>query len=213
MTRRPCTIISDDCWGAEFYRQMRIPYRTPTVGLWIEPRTYIDFVVNLRKTDASKLKFVASSSSYPMGITPYAELHFLHYHDGPEAEKKFQRRFIRMDFSRLRVKIDFGKAGYTSSDVLRWNSLRLPNSVAFYRRNTPAADLGVHNGVLVDDWNPNGALMFNITRKYFDVYRWCESGIVESGRRYLVLNVMLLDPTAPRRMIQQVWSWCQSCSR
>lgn len=31
-------IISNDCWGGGIYRRLEMPYLSPTVGLWIDPK-------------------------------------------------------------------------------------------------------------------------------------------------------------------------------
>jgi uncharacterized protein (DUF1919 family) len=194
------SIISDDCWGGQVYRQLRIPYLTPTVGLWIRPQDYLDYVENLDRIHQEDLIFVQSKKDYPIATLSGIELNFMHFDNELEAKEKYMERYARIERGKLLVKIDFGKPGYTKSDMERWNRLRIPNSVAFYPPSSKIPAEGVHNGIEVRDWVPNGSRMFNITRRYFDVFNWIRNGRIKNGLTYRFLNIVLLDPTSPRRI-------------
>jgi uncharacterized protein (DUF1919 family) len=196
----PFSIISDDCWGSQIYRHLELPYATPTVGLYIEPSEYIDFITNLHQADAADLNFVPSIHRFPVAETPYARIFFMHYATEAEARDKFTRRFRRILFDRLLVKIDFGKAGYGARDIARWNALRFPGALALYPPQVGPRQADIFRGVQVADWVLDGAAMFDRSRKYFDFRRWIAGRGVGRTRRYRLLNFLLLDPSAPGRL-------------
>jgi uncharacterized protein (DUF1919 family) len=197
-------IISDDCWGGQLYRQLRLQYATPTAGLWIEPKEYLDFLNNMLQRKKHSLEFLPSDKGYPLATCLGSTLHFMHYSSEEEARDKFTRRFDRINWNRILVKIDFGKPGYTTEDIERWNNIRLANSIAFYSSATHLPNSGVFNGILIPDWVIDGAAMFDITRKYFNIFAWVKSGNVSNGIGYKILNNPLFDPTAPGRMADKV---------
>jgi len=197
------TVISDDCWGGQLYRQLQIPYTTPTVGLYIEPTSYLDFVSNLQRPNAFELQFIETDKSYPVAQTPYATVHFMHYADESEVRGKFTRRCQRIDFSHLLVKIDFGKPEYTANDIERWNELKLPNSLAIYPPSIEHQFGHIHHGVAIPDWTIDGAKLFNISRRYVNMHSWLTSGVVRNTALYQLMNLLIFDPTAPRRLLSR----------
>ncbi len=113
-------------------------------SLIIQYNKSINFIKNIRMPDAANLTFIASNEKFPVAVTPYATLYFMHYHSEQEAVEKFSRRFSRINYNNIFFKIDFGKQGATSEDIDEWNSMKLPNSVAFY---PPTVTQFVHNGI------------------------------------------------------------------
>lgn len=194
------SILSDDCWGGQVYRQLSIPYRTPTVGLWVNPLNYLDYIQDLDRIHAGEMAFVESDKGYPVGMLSGIELNFMHYTSGEEARETYFRRYGRLNRRKLLVKIDFGRPGYTRADIERWNSLCLPNSVALYPSTMDVPGEGIHNGVEVRDWMMDAAQLFDVTRRYFNIFRWIRRGEITHGAGYRLLNFLLLDPTIPGRL-------------
>jgi hypothetical protein len=75
--------------------------------------------------------------------------------------------------------------------------------VAFYPATIALPIGGVFNGVLVSDWVFDGAAMFDITRKHFDIFNWVRHGRISNGGFYKLLNLLLFDPSAPRRIVSK----------
>ena len=42
------SIISNNCWGSEYYKEQKIEYNTPFVGLFVEPDDYLALLANFR---------------------------------------------------------------------------------------------------------------------------------------------------------------------
>jgi uncharacterized protein (DUF1919 family) len=187
----PVSVIADDCWAGQFYRRLKLPYLTPIVGLAVEPREYIRFIKNLHLKDAFDLAFIPSERPYPVGRTPYATLHFMHFASEQEALDKFSRRSARIVWDRLYTKIDFGKPGYTLDDVGEWNRLKLSNSVALYPSASEFSAHPIHNGVSIPDWILNGEAMFQISKRHFDLFYWLKHGKIRSTLRSAIFGHFL----------------------
>lgn len=187
------TILSDDCWGGQLQRQLHLPYTTPTVGLYIHTAEYLNFLVNLRQPDVTELTFITTDKGFPVATTPYATIYFMHYRSQEEAASSFMKRFERIDYDNLFVKIDLGKSYVTPDDIQAWNKLNLRNSVALY---SSTINQEVHNGLRIADWTYDGAMMFDITRKYFNVYGWLRHGDIKRSTGYRIINFLFFDPTA-----------------
>jgi uncharacterized protein (DUF1919 family) len=183
---------------------LRIPYLTPTVRLYIAPRDYIKYIESLASIHREELIFIESAQTYPVATLAGIEIHFMHYKDQEEAKSKYRKRFERIHGKRILIKIDFGKAGYTINDMQKWNKLRIPNSVAIYPATLKCPEEGIFNGVAIQDWQPDGAKMFDVSRRYFDIFKWVRLGVIRYGLFYRCLNVLLLDPTAPKRIVHRL---------
>lgn len=199
------SILSDDCWGGQLFRQLHLPYSSPTVGLYVEPASYLEFVELVFRKELPDLNFVVSDLGFPVAVMQNdIRVCFVHYKSSVDAKEKFMRRFERIFWSRLLVKIDFGKPGYDLRHIIRWNSMQLKNSIALYSPSTPVPPAGIHNGVLIDEWTIDGAAMFDVTRRYFNIYEWVRSGKVSNSAIYRIANAILLDPSSPRRFLKTV---------
>ena len=198
LTRRNITIVSDDCWGAEFYRLLRIPYPTPCVGLYVESSEYLDFIANIRAPDAFELQFIAAKQSYPVAMTPYATLHCMHYSSENEARDKILRRASRMNWEHLFVKIDLGKPGYGTADVARWNEMKLTNSLAIIPETSPFPRQKIWNGVSMPYWEINGARMFQISKNFFDFPYWTRTGKIRRSMANRFVRRVVQSRMIPR---------------
>jgi hypothetical protein len=174
------------------------------VGLWVNPVNYLDYVENLDRVHGGELEFVDSDKGYPVARLSGIELNFMHYKSEEEARGKYSKRFKRINHNKLLVKIDFGRPGYTSADIERWNRLCLPNSVALYPPSVEVPDGGIHNGVKIDAWMMDAAQMFDVTRRYFNIFLWIRAGKIRNGLVYRFFNFLLLDPTVPSRLGEQL---------
>lgn len=191
------SIISEDCWGGEIYRRLWHKYQTPTVGLYVEPGGYLDFIESVFTKNLEKLEFIDSKHEYPVATYLGTRIDFVHYETQREAVDKFTRRFQRIDWNKILVKIDFGKPGYVKADIERWNEWKLPNSIAFYNKTTYLPSNGIFNGVFVPDWDLDGVVMFGITQKYFDLYKWINKDTRSNSILYRTLNMLFFNPPIP----------------
>ena len=93
------SIISNDCWGGEFYQFHNLPYMSPFVGLMIMAPDYIKLLSNLEYYLKQKIEFVKYSSykkinelleneHFPLGLLGEVEICFLHYKSEQEVIEK-----------------------------------------------------------------------------------------------------------------------------
>lgn len=185
------TIISDDCWGGQYYRSLGLPYLTPTVGCWIEPARYLGFIEHLSEEGALRLQKVAVEENYPVLETKHARLHFIHDRDPRQTAEAFERRVARMNFERIFFKVDLGR-GFGRSGLERWNALALPHSVALHP--TGFSDGTIHHGVEVVPWVLDGAAMYYYSRRSFDLIRWLRTGAIKQSAWRQSLYTLFADP-------------------
>jgi len=205
------SIISDNCWGREFYKFLELPYITPTVGIGIG-NDFLDFIENLNSESAHEVKeldqthcYPIVGEIYPVGSTPYAKIHFLHYKRFDVAQRLFRMRYKKINKNRIFYKIDFDfYSSHTSENIKRWNKMKLPNSVAFYSDDTLKFYSGkIHNGIYIKKKKSiDNNYIFGYTQKYFDYISWLNTGIPRQNYQYRILNFILLDDSTNLRFIQ-----------
>ena len=196
------TIISDNCWGRELYRFLGLPCNTPTAGMGIA-KDYLDFIENLHSESAHEVKELDKShceeitgTIYPVGNTPYAKIHFLHFKRFDLAQRLFRIRFKKINKKNLFYKIDFDYYGCRNKvDIDRWNNMKLPNSIAFYSDDTLKFYTGkIHNGIYIKKKKiPENNYIFGYTQRYFDYITWLNTGIPDQTLQYKLVNFILLD--------------------
>jgi uncharacterized protein (DUF1919 family) len=109
LKQRDFSIISNNCYGGNFYKVLKTPYRTPTAGLYFMAEDYIRLLGNLKFYMDVELQFVEESRfdhlkgvDYPVGIlNNEIEIHFLHYATKEEAYEKWERRKKRINWDKL----------------------------------------------------------------------------------------------------------------
>lgn len=113
---RNFSIISANCWGGAVYEDLKLPYQSPTIGLFFYAPCYITFLKDLRYFLSCDLEFIETSKyedanqyrnenyAYPIGkLDNEVEIHFLHYKTVEEARDKWTRRKKRVDFDHLYI--------------------------------------------------------------------------------------------------------------
>ncbi|GEO21440.1 hypothetical protein CQA01_19740 [Cyclobacterium qasimii] len=166
-------------------------------------KDYLDFIENLNSESAHEVKELGENhceaitgTIYPVGRTPYAKIHFLHYKKFDLAQRLFRMRFKKINTKNLYYKIDFDYYSCRKKeDIERWNKMNLPNSVAFYSDDTLKFYSGrIHHGVYIKKKNiAENNYIFGYTQKYFDYITWLNTGIPNQTLQYRVLNFILLD--------------------
>lgn len=95
------SIISNNCWGSDYYSNNNIEYKTPFVGLFIHAPCYIKLLMNFNDYMNLELYHLNKSkygeTKYPIGTLGDIEIHFLHERSFEIAKEKWDRRKKRMD--------------------------------------------------------------------------------------------------------------------
>ena len=209
------SIISDNCWGRELNKFLDLPNLSPTVGIGIE-KDFLDFIENLNSENANEVTELDKSQCeqitgtiYPVGRTPYAKIHFLHYSRFDVAQRLFRTRFKKINKHKIFYKIDFDFYGCrTSEDIQRWNKMKLPNSVAFYSDDTLKFYSGeIHNGAYIKKKKiADNNYIFGYTQKYFDFINWLNTGKPSNSYKSQVFNFILLDDSTNLKFVRVIKS-------
>ena len=142
------TIISNDCYGAELYRDLGLEYKTPFIGLMVSAPCYIKLLNNLKEYLDSPLSFVNTSRYeymnelrqtlpfYPIGkLGEEVEIHFIHYAYNFEAREKWKRRLKRISWNNIFVGFVGDKYLCTEDILSKFDSLPFKNKVVFTTTN------------------------------------------------------------------------------
>lgn len=113
---RDFTIISSNCFGGRIYQDLRIPYLSPTAGLFFVFSDYVRFVEKFKEYINRPIEIVLKSKwdylnermksrefTYPIGKIKGTdiEIHFLHYRSAEDAIDKWYRRVQRINHDNI----------------------------------------------------------------------------------------------------------------
>ncbi|MBY7766024.1 DUF1919 domain-containing protein [Vibrio fluvialis] len=91
------SLISNNCWGYEMFKNSSLPYLTPFVGLFLYPDSYLKLLDNPVYYLNYNLETVDFNfDEYPIAAIYDIEIHFLHYESIEEAKVKWNRRRQRL---------------------------------------------------------------------------------------------------------------------
>lgn len=174
-------IVANDCWGAEVYRYLGLPYNTPFVGLYLMAPCYISFLKKIEFNMNSELTFIEKSKykevndykkihgkDFPTGSINGIEIQFLHYQSTDDAYEKWNRRRDRMNWNNLFVKFDASKDLATLELAASFDLLSFNNKLCL-------SDIRLDNiksNVYCTSWEVDGARMFKKSIQHFSLIRW-----------------------------------------
>lgn len=183
LKREAVTLISDDCWGGQFYVNFGLQFCSPFIGTIVYPPDYFNLITYFREPGALDVISVSSEEfGHPILKTRHARVFAPHDKSDSDFLKKYERRCTRIDWDHVFIKIDLGREEYGEEDIHRWNELKLPNSVAFYPDQPRYHEAEIHHGVCVPDWLADGARMFQRSCHVFDVLTWLNNGTISPPR-------------------------------
>lgn len=181
------TIISNNCWGGHFYRDLNIPYKSPFIGLFINSPDYIKMLKNFEYYMEQDLVFTKKSKldegkqnqklrEYPIALLKDIELHFLHYQSEEEALEKWTRRKSRMNWNNMYFKFS-EKFNCTPNLIKQFDSLPFQNKLILTKEHYE----GLSSAVQLKKFNLNHEMYFYY--KYFDLIAWINFGEVLAKRK------------------------------
>ncbi len=185
------SVISNNCWGAEIYRELDLPYATPFVGLFLFSPCYIRMLKNLKGYLSQSLSFVETSlyeeanreretMTYPIGLLGGdVEVHFQHYKNTQEAEEKWSRRTSRILWDRLFVEF-CDRDRFTMPLLEEFEKMEFVHKVFFSSKNYRGFRLLVWiKECKKEPCVMEGVKLYAACKKYFDIADWLNGG---SGR-------------------------------
>ena len=177
------TVFSNDCWGAEVYKYLSLPFNTPFIGLFLMAPCYLEFLRNPQHYITQELVF-QDTSRYPeineiRQKTPYplanlggkVEISFLHYHSVEEAREKWQRRAGRINWDNQLVKFDGSKDGATPELIHEFEQMPYRH-LLLVKEPMP----GAKDAIVVSKYTTNGAHMFQNSMPDYDLINWVNTG-------------------------------------
>ncbi|AOZ98541.1 DUF1919 domain-containing protein [Flavobacterium commune] len=189
MSNVPFVIISDNCWGAEIYKEFNRPYNTPFVGLFFHSPCFIrlleDFNYYMEQPlhFVSKTKYPISEPNYPIALLGKdVEVHFLHYKDEAEATAKWLRRLERMKQNSewnnyyFKFSVETDKTEEVKDLLDRFYSLAFKNKLSF----ATSAYQSANHILIKEDKLPDGLSLYSISRILFDVEYWLINGKIKN---------------------------------
>lgn len=195
-------VISNDCWGAEIYRHLNLPYQTPFVGLYIMAPCYINLLENIEKTLFSTLTFKEISKytscnelrlkkNYPIGVIgDDIEIHFLHYHSKEEAFETWNKRLKRIDLNHLFVKLDSSKDLCTPELTKRFIELPFKNKLII---SSNKDELSAPFQFNIPNWELDGAKMYKHTWQRVNLWTWILKGETKSNLLQKTLYTLYIN--------------------
>lgn len=144
LTQQHYSVLSMNCFGGHIYQDFKIPYESPTAGLFFFPDDFCSVLEDLSilKRDivfVPKSKWKLANDKMPTREHPYPigvfegtniEIHFLHYYTEQDALDKWHRRMKRFNFDRF-IAIGFQQNECTKEAILRFEKIDIPNKVFF----------------------------------------------------------------------------------
>ncbi len=212
---RPFTIVSNNCWGAEIYTELKLPYSTPFVGLFVLPPCYLKLLSDLRGYLKQPLRFVGESGYgevesarrqrnwiYPIALLGDVEIHFLHYKSEAEAADKWARRLARIHWDHLFFKFcDYQLP--TTAELQAFDRLDLPRKVLFTAQPQPSLKCAISPPTL---WAPptaalhlpDGLTLYRVCKGFFNVGDWLRGDTGRPGLLQSTLTKGWLNEFYPR---------------
>jgi uncharacterized protein (DUF1919 family) len=184
-------VVSNNCWGADIYTILGLPYLSPFVGLFIRPDCYLRFLNNFRATIRLPLKFKTESHHpeindlrssenqyYPIGyIGDDIEIHFMHYKSEEEAASKWLRRVQRITPDDNKLFVKFCDTDIPTDDQLRqFDKLPFSHKVCFTGKHRP----DLEHAAWIREFEKTGHVeniqLMRHYRPYFDLADWLNGG-------------------------------------
>lgn len=182
-TCRTFTIISNNCWGGHVYRYFRLPYLSPTVGLYMFSGDYVKFVYGLKEYTSMPLQFITYQESKYFNVLkarggdnitcPIArigdiEVIFLHYKTPEEAKTKWMRRCERIVWDHLLFKMSEQNL-CSFSDMEKFDSFNATRKLLFVHKS-----YGLQSEIVYKEFSNDSEVLndTNNFRKYVNLIKW-----------------------------------------
>lgn len=177
---RNFTVVSSNCWGSAIYRDLKLPYLSPFIGLYLMPEDFMTLLERFPEVMSCPLTFTQWSTTpqgirYPVGLLDGTlAIHFVHYASEEEARTKWDRRRQRMVSDPDRTFFMFcDRDGCTREHLERFERLPFRHKVAFVSRPMD----GLPHAVFVPSGAGNtqvqeGLVLYDQCHDYFSVADW-----------------------------------------
>lgn len=122
-TKKSVSIIASNCNGGVLCKDLGIPFNSPFVNLWIEPKDYLKLLKQIKFYMEYELSFIkVDNIDYPVGILCDIKLYFMHYFTEKEAMEAWNRRKRRINYENIVVMFT-DRDGCTYDDLKEFDKL------------------------------------------------------------------------------------------
>ncbi len=189
-------IISNNCFGGQAYKWLKVQYNTPFAGMFMYGPCYLKMLNNFAYYIKQDLVFIddsiyeVPSKNYPIAKLGDVELHFLHYPTEEEASEKWYRRT-----ERLLKETNFDNFYFVICDrdkvdtkiIKEFHQLDFKNKISFAAKSIEGLNPDQHVSVYKEfkknkKHSPNGKKMFKTSFLYLDFVNWINKGEVKRTR-------------------------------
>lgn len=132
------SIASNNCFAGMFYKKYGLRFNSPTVGLFIRSRDYINYLENIEKFRGALEEKLDSDEKWPVGILHSKDdsinpviIHFQHYGSFEEASEAWKRRDERLKLDNL-IAVYMHTPYTTESDLERFAALPFKRKIIIY---------------------------------------------------------------------------------
>lgn len=170
------TIISQNCIGGSIYKDLSLPFNTPTIGLFIFGEDFFKLCSNLKFYLSQDIEEIHISkwngrNDYPIGlIAGDIEIHFLHYDSFELARKKWLDRSKRVNFEN--VNIIMTDRDFSTYDNMKNLDALEYNTMIFSAKNHQYIDSLVFCEEYSDQGNIGVIALYAEYLKFVDVIAW-----------------------------------------
>lgn len=126
------SIISSNCIGTFMYKDLGLPYLSPTINLSIGMNDFVKMAENLRWYMDQELIQAKTKEEYPVGLLGDVKIRFIHYKTFEKAAQKWGERKKRINWDSLFI-AGTEKDGCTYETIRRFEQLPYKNKVIFTR--------------------------------------------------------------------------------
>ena len=173
------SIISNDCYGGEVYKALRLPFNTPFIGLMLMGPCFIKFLTNPHYYLGLELQFINHSvyescnqnrneKPYPLAKLDDIEIHFLHYENAETAVQKWNIRKQRINWNNIRICYTVDKDYSTEKELKLFYQLPYKNIVTFSKRRYQDSP----NNFVIKKFNTNALALFRESLSEFNFCGW-----------------------------------------
>ena len=180
------TIIANDCWGGELYRNFDLAYLTPFVGTMVLTPCYIKLLKNFKFYMDCELQFIPQSKYeernierrerndfYPIAtLNNDLEIHFFHYKNEREASAVWNKLKEGINWDDLYIKIDGSKDACTPEFLREFETLPYKNKICLGKEKFK----DISCSVAVDHWVMDGAKNYRQSLENVNVIDWLNGG-------------------------------------
>ena len=123
------SLIASNCIGGVVLHDLGLPFNTPFINLWIEPKDFIKLVNNLEEYMKYDMRFITQNGvNYPIGLLKDVKIYFQHYKSNEEAKRKWELRKKRINYDNIYVFFT-DRDGCTQEDLIEFESIKYPKKV------------------------------------------------------------------------------------